>query len=225
MQTQRRGIETPYAGHVFRSRLEARWAAFFDLMGWRWTYEPIDLDGYIPDFILDFKAPLLVEVKPAIVLPDLEEYTAKIDASGWRGEALLVGSSPLLWNEGSAYGKWGEEFLSAFDKDGPYAAAPRGYVLGLLGEDGYAGQGEDHEFDPSCANCCSSRWWQPGMWIHDKADGVGISVPHGKWFDRITGDETGGHLWPVGERPVHAIAERWGRAHTLTRWVPNGARS
>ncbi len=44
-------IETIDADTVFRSRLQARWAAFFDRAGWPWLYEPIDLDGYIPDFV------------------------------------------------------------------------------------------------------------------------------------------------------------------------------
>ncbi len=43
---------TKYAGVLFRSRLEARWAAFFDLLEWKWEYEPIDLEGWTPDFIL-----------------------------------------------------------------------------------------------------------------------------------------------------------------------------
>ena len=33
-------VETFYKGYRFRSRLEARWAAFFDLCKWRWEYEP-----------------------------------------------------------------------------------------------------------------------------------------------------------------------------------------
>jgi hypothetical protein len=33
------GIPTVYAGIEFRSRLEARWAAFFDRIQLRWTYE------------------------------------------------------------------------------------------------------------------------------------------------------------------------------------------
>ncbi|GII84578.1 hypothetical protein Ssi03_25680 [Sphaerisporangium siamense] len=33
-------IETRYAGCRFRSRLEARWAVFFDHLGIRWEYEP-----------------------------------------------------------------------------------------------------------------------------------------------------------------------------------------
>ena len=43
---------TRYKSILFRSRLEARWAAFFDLMGWQWEYEPIDLEGWTPDFLL-----------------------------------------------------------------------------------------------------------------------------------------------------------------------------
>lgn len=58
-------IPTKYKGVHFRSRLEARWAAMFDLLDWTWEYEPIDLDGYIPDFILTFQDPILVEVKLA----------------------------------------------------------------------------------------------------------------------------------------------------------------
>lgn len=57
-------IQTAYAGCLFRSRLEARWAVFFDTIGTRWEYEaqgyelPHRLtlaDGtirYLPDFWL-----------------------------------------------------------------------------------------------------------------------------------------------------------------------------
>lgn len=57
------GIQTLYDGIQFRSRLEARWAAFFDQMGWSWLYEPIDLNGWLPDFEIGC-AGTLVEVKP-----------------------------------------------------------------------------------------------------------------------------------------------------------------
>jgi hypothetical protein len=47
-------IPTRYQGYHFRSRLEARWAVFFDTLGLRWEYEPegFDLGGvlYLPDF-------------------------------------------------------------------------------------------------------------------------------------------------------------------------------
>jgi hypothetical protein len=49
-------IQTRYAGCHFRSRLEARWAVFFDDMGIPWQYEPqgFNIDGrnYLPDFLL-----------------------------------------------------------------------------------------------------------------------------------------------------------------------------
>ena len=49
-----KAIETVYAGYRFRSRLEARWAVFFDSMGWKWEYEPEGFDlpsgWYLPDF-------------------------------------------------------------------------------------------------------------------------------------------------------------------------------
>lgn len=58
-------IPTMYKGRRFRSRLEARWAAMFDLLQWRWEYEPRDCDGWIPDFeILGPMHTALVEVKP-----------------------------------------------------------------------------------------------------------------------------------------------------------------
>lgn len=58
------GIPTEYKGVHFRSRLEATWARFFDACGWAWDYEPIDLRGYIPDFVLRGARQHLVDVKP-----------------------------------------------------------------------------------------------------------------------------------------------------------------
>jgi len=50
-------IQTEYNGYLFRSRLEARWAVFFDALGIEYEYEPEGLklsDGsfYLPDFYL-----------------------------------------------------------------------------------------------------------------------------------------------------------------------------
>lgn len=50
-------IETSYKGYRFRSRLEARWAVFFDALGIKYEYEPEGFqlsDGtlYLPDFWL-----------------------------------------------------------------------------------------------------------------------------------------------------------------------------
>ena len=61
-------IETYYNGYRFRSRLEARWAVFFDALDMKYKYEPegFDLgDGeyYLPDFYLD-DFELFIEIKP-----------------------------------------------------------------------------------------------------------------------------------------------------------------
>jgi len=52
-----RPIQTFYKGYKFRSRLEARWAVFFDACGVKWEYEPEGFalgNGmyYLPDFLL-----------------------------------------------------------------------------------------------------------------------------------------------------------------------------
>ena len=57
-------IPTVYKGRQYRSRLEARWAAFFDLLELDCEYEPFDLKGWSPDFELKVKYPAIVEVKP-----------------------------------------------------------------------------------------------------------------------------------------------------------------
>jgi hypothetical protein len=79
---------TLYNGTTFRSRLEARWAAFFDLAGWKWQYEPLDLPGWTPDFLVEFpcshsecnppigdgKHKLLVEVKPYLSIREFKGH-------------------------------------------------------------------------------------------------------------------------------------------------------
>lgn len=50
-----KAIETSYRGFMFRSRLEARWAVFFDALETEWEYEKEGFDlgnagWYLPDF-------------------------------------------------------------------------------------------------------------------------------------------------------------------------------
>jgi len=90
---------TTYAGVNFRSRLEARWAAFFDALGWPYEYEPFDVGGYIPDFVLLGERPVVVEVKPAVSVEEMGLYSEKIErglAGKWDGDYLVVGVTPLF---------------------------------------------------------------------------------------------------------------------------------
>lgn len=62
-----KAIETEYNGYRFRSRLEARWAVFFDNARIKYEYEPegfeLSCGKYLPDFFLpDFD--IYVEIKP-----------------------------------------------------------------------------------------------------------------------------------------------------------------
>lgn len=66
----RTGIATVESGVMYRSRLEARWAIFFRLLGWQAFYEPFDLNGWIPDFVLHGTKQILVEVKPVTGMDD-----------------------------------------------------------------------------------------------------------------------------------------------------------
>jgi len=64
-----KAIETIYKGYRFRSRLEARWAVFFDALGIEWEYEKEGYDlgaagWYLPDFWLP-KHGYWIEVKPS----------------------------------------------------------------------------------------------------------------------------------------------------------------
>lgn len=78
-----KAIETQYKGYRFRSRLEARWAVFFDAMGIEWQYEPEGYDlgvlgWYLPDFFLP-ASNIWIEVKPSGTKID-EAAMAKIGA-------------------------------------------------------------------------------------------------------------------------------------------------
>jgi len=82
---------TRYKGVLFRSRLESRWAAFFDLLNWEWQYEPIDLSGWTPDFYLKFPCghsecsgyhDLYVEVKPYSTIDEFAGHFASKVAFG-----------------------------------------------------------------------------------------------------------------------------------------------
>lgn len=84
-----RAIETRYKGYRFRSRLEARWAVFFDALGLHWEYEPEGFElpcgtRYLPDFRLRTPggAAIWYEIKPANCKGDakLDAFNKALDA-------------------------------------------------------------------------------------------------------------------------------------------------
>lgn len=108
-----RAIETRFRGHRFRSRLEARWAVFFDALAIRWVYEieGFDLDGtwYLPDFWLPDLG-WWAEVKPALAFADRrlkDEATRRIVLLAGRTQrpAVLLegGFDPIEIDAGGGY--------------------------------------------------------------------------------------------------------------------------
>jgi len=185
-------IETLYRGHTFRSRLEARWAAMFDVLGWTWTYEPFDCAGYIPDFVLHGDRPVLVEIKPVFTFDELAAHASRIEeaiVSEWTGDYLVLGAR-VGWIE------------KACNFDGwP--------VLGALGEyTGAYGLGNRWVVDRavwiSCTGCNPSR----AAFVHETS----------AWTSRPCGHGDGDHF--LGDIALSRLESQWGTAHERTRWMP-----
>lgn len=90
-------IETVYKGFRFRSRLEARWAIFFDRLNLRYEYELEGFRlpsgaGYLPDFFLP-DLDVHVEIKPHRTIPyaDLKKIE-EFALVGGKNVLLIVGT-------------------------------------------------------------------------------------------------------------------------------------
>lgn len=118
-------IETHYKGYRFRSRLEARWAVFFDALDIEWEYEKEGYDlgeygWYLPDFWLPIKhsvysgAGYWIEIKGELTGEGVEIAWKKLRALSTKTKhngLLLIGnigdcvsfkthhSAPLHWPE------------------------------------------------------------------------------------------------------------------------------
>lgn len=184
-------IPTTYDGINFRSRLEARWAAFFTAIGWQWEYEPFDGNGYIPDFLIQGDEPLLIEVKPAITRDDFHEPTQKIERGlvGLERDVLIVGTSPLPKDPGGNSG------------------SPDMPAAGLLAQwPCWDGAGND-----KCWAWDSGSWFRCGVCkkinvFHE------IMSFHGRPCGHYDGDH---YLEPVGR---DAIAAAWATATNSVQW-------
>lgn len=94
-----RPIETLYRGYRFRSRLEARWAVFFDAIGLEWEYETEGYElsngeRYLPDFYFP-KMDWFCEIKPgrAGAQHELQNKTAQL-VEDLHTAVLVLGSIP-----------------------------------------------------------------------------------------------------------------------------------
>ena len=97
-----KAIETEYKGYKFRSRLEAKWAVFFDAMGLAWEYEPegfeLSAGRYLPDFRVLYPGRWKseerwhwVEVKP---YPPIKDDPRHLEFACLADELILVWGIP-----------------------------------------------------------------------------------------------------------------------------------
>jgi hypothetical protein len=172
-------IETRYAGCCFRSRLEARWAVFFDALGIKWQYEPegyvIGGQPYLPDFLLT-ECGTWVEVKGSGAQLDIGLMLAaaeQLPEMPYRYEPgprlMILGPIP----EPTASGDWGWIGL------GPWADEYEGEGL----RDMHYGFGMYHKNrrpwalgNTSCATA-SSCGMPASDWLVPALDNVEPGVP------------------------------------------------
>jgi hypothetical protein len=95
MADEIRAIETSYMGCRFRSRLEARWAVFFDALGWEWEYEK---QGYTIGCYEGHDLPWLPDFE--IITPNGQQFYVEVKGDpdffadgGWL-ERLDFGGGP-----------------------------------------------------------------------------------------------------------------------------------
>lgn len=193
--SSRSGIPTIYRDTRFRSRLEARWAALFDLLGWPWVYEPIDAEGYIPDFLIQGERPFFIEVGPCITRADYLDKSTKPDLAiaDLRQDVLVVGASPL------------PKFT-------------RGWHL--TPEAGLLGEFWEHEtHDPDwCLTDCKGRTafaWGNAIWTSCiECKQVGVAHESHSFVVRPCRHYPGGHI----DNLTVNMTTLWDRAGNIVQW-------
>lgn len=123
-----------YSGLEFKTRLEAQWAAFFDLAGWSWWVNPAPVADWKPDFKVSFncghsecggKHTLLVSVMPVADIAafkghpcTMHNYGVCVGQDEWRADGgAAFGASPAvtLWEISHGAGGGTESMPSRVD--------------------------------------------------------------------------------------------------------------
>jgi hypothetical protein len=183
------GIPTLYAGALFRSQLEAHWAAYLDLLGWRWTYEPFDLlsagsrPGHIPDFAIIFPhQTVMLSIKPYTREEEMRVFAEdELEPVNWAGE-WMVGGAGGPWEEMRGSCILGLLSQAVYGPDGP----ARSWASGAVGVCGMGNPDNPHlslqhvEQEFSCYVCGD----YPGGTIHNLSReylGSGIATAFALW--------------------------------------------
>jgi hypothetical protein len=197
------GIPTVYDLVRFRSRLEAKWARFFDFCGWKWSYEPYDFAGWIPDFAIGDQLQTLVEVKPIMRLEQMPPADMKkLERAAKEGHTVLVlGADPIVWLGGSV-------------QDGCPCIGSRLWAFSGrdidTGRDEVVVSFEDIHFGfPLCANgkpglSSIEMSWRNAVWSHDDTEP-----------GKVCGDNR-----RIDARTL--LITNWRKACNESQWMPGG---
>jgi hypothetical protein len=149
-------IQTRYQGYNFRSRLEARWAVFFDALNINWEYESEGYvlpngKNYLPDFYLP-QVNMYVEVKPKIGFDEIALSKCKELVMSLKCGILLAegmpGSTPVI--NGYEYGE------QLYEDDGTYINPnPDEYI---------AAKYQYHLWNPHNYHQCEGRFYNDPGW-------------------------------------------------------------
>lgn len=191
------GIPTTFKGRLYRSTLEAKWASFFDLIGWEFEYEPFETGDWIPDFLIRGAGPgVLVEVKPVSDWSASRRHLEKIERGAfsveWAGDLLLLGVSPLTTG-----------------------ASPQ---LGWIGEQQTVDDGGvEWDWGPAVLGI-----WQGSEGVQNPAMTPGFCHESSGWHDRITGLRDGGARGSATPPGLSSwITNAWNRAASRVQWAPS----
>lgn len=201
-------IATAYRQYEFRSRLEAKWAVFFDLCGWSWSYEPLDMNGWIPDFAIG-ERPVLVEIKPFFREEEYADAKQKIIHSGCHQDVILLGADPAWMSveyracggEAPGVGWLFEPCRQGFEDFAPPTDAPVEWMT----HDLHFGLTEGNN-KPGL--CTMDMAWVNQIW---KAPNVG----HANKWSRV---------WLQGADVEEHLVNSWAKACNVSKWIPHAQR-
>ena len=186
-------IPTIYKGQLFRSRLEAKWACFFDLVGWEWEYEPMDLNGWIPDFLINGHTKLLCDVKPTqVFVPAVaQKMENAVKGSGFECELIIIAMAPFKPTEpNDCLGDW---------------------AIGWLQQKGW------DEESGACLGWDARGWGEAAISFWSAGNGkLGLCHADCIYRDRISGGYDGGR-WGRGHHTFDPLL-KWRQACNEAMW-------
>lgn len=164
-----KAIETKYKGYRFRSRLEARWAVFFNAIGWQWEYEKEGYDlpsgKYLPDFWIS-TIDSWVEIKgespgdgERLMATELAIHTGKC-------VYILSGNIPEVGND-NRFPYWVDENYEVFTSEGRWDNFQAFCVCDDCGFVGIEYEGRSDRLQcKECELCFRKRkgWDTAGCW-------------------------------------------------------------